>query len=102
MGTGGIEPPQPEPQSGVLTIIRRTPYVLVGGAGLEPAEPKALDLQSSPLPVTEYPPKYWRQSEVSIPISLITIPIVFKTSLRAAAVTLPNLASAPRLERGQL
>lgn len=30
---------------------------------------------------------YWRRSEVSIPIRLITVPIVFKTSPRAASVT---------------
>ena len=31
---------------------------VVGDAGLEPAEPKAPDLQSGPLPVTEYSPIY--------------------------------------------
>ena len=31
---------------------------MVGGDGIEPPEPMATDLQSAPLPTTEYPPKF--------------------------------------------
>ena len=38
---------------------------MVGGDGIEPPEPMATDLQSAPLPTTEYPPKllWWRMWE---------------------------------------
>ena len=32
---------------------------MVGGDGIEPPEPMATDLQSAPLPTTEYPPKFY-------------------------------------------
>ena len=41
-----------------LKYIKGFQTFVVGQVGLEPTEPKATDLQSVPLPVTEYCPKY--------------------------------------------
>lgn len=53
-GSKGIEPILKVPQTSVLPLHQQ-PHV-VGRPGIEPGESKTTDLQSAPLPSTEYRP----------------------------------------------